>query len=155
MTRSDLRKNLQRFGKWGALALGFGGLFAADAAAERSELRSFAPGVPSSHHRDVNDGTVLVRLEGGIIFVAEHGGAFEPLALKDTQQAEELRRLLREAGASMQPVSVPIGAMIVANGGAAGDANKPKTPDTDNGSGKKQPSTKTKKPVNNNSGTAK
>jgi len=155
MTPSDLRKSLQRFGKWGALALGFGGLFAADAAAKRSELGSFAPSVPSSQHCDVNDGTVLVRLERGIIFVAEHGGEFEPLILKESRQVEELRRLLDDAGAAAQPVSVPIGAMIVANGGAAGDANKPKTPDTDNGSGKKQPSTKTKKPVNNNSGNSK
>jgi hypothetical protein len=155
MTPSDLRKSLQRFGKWGALALGFGGLFAADAAAERSELRSFAPGVPSSQHRDVNDGTVLVRLERGMIFVAEHGGAFEPLMLKESRQLEELRRLLDDAGAATQSVSVPLGAIIVANGGAAGDASKPKGPDTDNGSGKKQPNTKTKKPVNNKSGDPK
>jgi len=155
MRPSDLRKRLQRFGKWGALALGFGGLFAANAAAERSELRSFATGIPSSQHRDVNDGTVLVRLEGGIIFVAEQGGAFEPLALKDSRQAEELRKLLDGAGAAAQPVSVPIGAMIVANGGAAGDANKPKDPDAGNGSGKKQPSTKTKQPATNNPGTGK
>lgn len=152
---SDMRKSLQKFGKWGALALGFGGLFASDAAAERSELRSIAPGVPSSQHRDVNDGTVLVRLEGGIIFVAEHGGAFEPLMLKESRQVDELRRLLDDAGAAEQPVSVPLGAMIVANGGAAGDASKPKVPDADNGSGKKQPSTKTKKPANNNSGNPK
>ena len=76
----------------GALVLGFGGLFAADATAERSELRSFDPGAPSSQQRDVSDGTVLVRLEGGIILVAEHGGAFEPLALKDSSQADHERR---------------------------------------------------------------
>jgi hypothetical protein len=156
MTPSNLRKSLQRFGKWGALALGFGGLFAADASAERSELQSFAPGVPSSQHRNVNDGTVLVRLEGGTILVAEHGGAFEPLILKESRQVEELRRLLSEFGASTQSLSVPIGAMIVANGGAAGDASKPKAPDTDNGSGKKkQPSTKTKQPATNDSGKPK
>jgi hypothetical protein len=155
MTPSNLRKNLQRFGKWGALALGFGGLCAADVAAEKSELRSFAPGVPSNEQRDVSGGNVLLRLDRGIIFIAEHGGAFEPLALKDSRQAEELRRLLSEAGAAKKPVSVPIGAMIVANGGAAGDANKPKAPETDTGSGKKQPSKKTKKPVNNNSGNPK
>ena len=155
MTPSNLRKSLQKFGKWGTLALGFGSLFAPNATAEKSELRSFAPGVPSSQQRDVSGGTVLVRLEGGTILVAEHGGAFEPLALKDSRQVEELRRLLSELGASTQPVSIPIGAMIVANGGAAGDASKPKAPDTDNGSGKKQPSTKTKQPATNDSGKAK
>ena len=155
MTPSDLRKSLQRFGKWGALVLGFGGLFTADATAERSELRSFDPGVPSSQRRNVSDGTLLVRLEGGKILVAEHGGAFEPLALKDSRQTEELRRLLSEAGAVTQPVSVPIGAIIVANGGAAGDASKPKAPDTDNGSGKKKSGTKAKQPATNNSGNGK
>ena len=155
MTPSDLRKSLQRFGKWGALVLGFGGLFTADATAERSELRSFDPGVPSSQRRNVSDGTLLVRLEGGKILVAEHGGAFEPLALKDSRQTEELRRLLSEAGAVTQPVSVPLGAMIVANGGAAGDASKPKAPDTDNGSGKKKPGAKAKQPATNNSGNGK
>jgi hypothetical protein len=151
MTSSDLRKSLRRFGKWGALVLGFGGLFAADATAERSELRSFDPGAQSSQQRDVGDGTVLVRLEGGIILVAEHGGAFEPLALKDSRQAEELRRMLSEVGAITQPVSIPIGAIIVANGGAAGDGSKPKAPGTDNGSGKKKPDTKAKQPTTNNS----
>jgi hypothetical protein len=154
MTLSNLRKSLLRFGKWGALALGFGGLCATDAAAEKSELRSFAPGVPSSQQRGVSS-AVLVRLEEGKIFVADHGGAFEPLALKDSRQADELRRLLSEVGASTRPVSVPIGAMIVANGGAAGDASKPKVPDSDNGSGKKQPSPKTKQPATNNSGNGK
>ena len=87
--------------------------------------------------------------------VAEHGGAFEPLALKDSRQTAELRRLLREVGAVTQPVSVPIGAIIVANGGAAGDGSKPKAPDTDNGSGKKKPGAKAKQPATNNSGNGK
>ena len=93
MTPSNLRKSLKSLGKWGALALGFGGLCATDVAAEKSELRSFAPGVPSSELHDVSGGTVLMRLDRGIIFIAEHGGEFEPLALKDSRQAEELRRL--------------------------------------------------------------
>jgi hypothetical protein len=155
MTPSNLRKRLLRFGKWGALALGFGGLCAADAAAEKSELRSFALDTQSSQKRNVSVGTVLVRLQGGMILVSEEGGAFEPLMLKESRQVEELRKLLDDAGATAHPVSVPLGAMIVANGGAAGDASKPKVPDTDNGSSKKQPNTKTKKPVNSNSGNPK
>jgi hypothetical protein len=149
MTPSNLRKRLLRFGKWGALALGFGGLCAADAAAEKSELRAFGLDAQSSQNRDAGVGAVLVRLQGGMILVSEQGGAFEPLMLKESRHVEQLRRMLDEAGAAEQPVSVPLGAMIVANGGAAGDANKPKAPDADNGSTKKPPSKKTKKPVNN------
>ena len=134
MTPSDLRKSLRRFGEWGASVLGFGGLFATDAAAERSELRSFAPAVPSSQCREVSGGTVLARLGGGAIFVAERGGAFESLLLNESREAEELRRLLSAAGAVLQPLPIPIGAMMAANDG---DASKPKAPEPDNGSGKK------------------
>jgi hypothetical protein len=96
-----------------------------------------------------------MQLKGGTIYVSERGGAFERLSLKDARQTDYLRNLLQQAGAADRPVSVPIGSIIVANGGAAGDATKPKEPDKDKSSGKKQPKKKAKQPPSSNTGNGK
>jgi hypothetical protein len=141
MRRPHLRSGLQRLFNWGALAIGCGGLLAADATAERVGM----PPVPAAlpQQRDVRLATVSMRLEGETIYISERGGGFEPLPLGDSLQAAQLRRLLAEAGAGERAVSVPVGSMIVANGGAAGDGKKPKAPDADT-SDKKPPKAKAK-----------
>jgi hypothetical protein len=141
--------------QWAALAVGFGGLFAVDATADRPDFKSIEPGAGSGQQRDVRLDAVVMRLKGGTIYVSERGGAFERLSLQDAQQADYLRELLRQAGAADRPVSVPIGSVIVANGGAAGDATKPKAPDKDTSSGKKPPQKKAKQPPSGNSGNGK
>lgn len=158
----DLRKSLRRLPKLGALALGFGGLFAASAPAERSEVPSIGPDVRSSQQREPARHAVVMRLEGEKIYISQSGSAFEELLLGDTQQAAYLRELLRNAGAAEGPVSVPTGSMIVANGGGAADGKKPvadetkpKEPDTGTASEKKQPDKKAKQPPPNNSGSGK
>jgi hypothetical protein len=162
MSLPNLRKNLRRLPKLGALALGFGGLLAADAPAEKSEFQSLGTGARSNQQLDLARHAVVMRLHGERIFISQHGGPFEELSLGDTQQAAYLRELLRDAGAAEGPVSVPVGSMVVANGGGAADGKKPvadetkpKEPDTSTGSEKKQPDKKAKQPPPNNSGSGK
>jgi hypothetical protein len=69
---------------------------------------------------------VAVRMHGDSVYIVQSGGAFEELRLGDTPEARHLRQLLREAGALQQPISIPIGAMIVASGGGSGKGEKPK-----------------------------
>ena len=60
----------------------------------------------------------------------------------DTPEAEYFRKLLREAGAARDPISVPIGSIIVANGGGNQDGVKPAPPSGDKQKDRaKQPST--------------
>jgi hypothetical protein len=162
MSLPNLRKSLRRLPKLGALALGFGGLFAADAPAERSEFQPIGTSAGPSGQRDQALDAVVMRLNGERIYLSQRGGAFEELSLGDTQQATYLRQLLRDAGAAEHPVSVPIGSMVVANGGGAGDGKKPvadetkpKEPETGTASEKKLPDKKAKQPPANNSGSGK
>jgi hypothetical protein len=149
---SSVKRTLQRLPKWGAFALSFGALFAADGRAEKSEYQRLGT---NSVPRSVGLQAVAMRIEGGKIYISQRGGDFEELPLGDTQQAAHLRELLREAGAAEYPVSVPVGSMIVANGGAAGDGKKPKEPDNGTASEKKQPDPKTKRPPTNDSSNGK
>ena len=156
MSRPTLRKNVRRLPKLGALALGFGGLLAADAPAEKSDFRPVEPGAGPTRQGDVALDAVAMRLSGETIYISQRGGAFEELSLGDTQQATYLRQLLRDAGAMEHPVFVPIGSMVVANGGGAGDGKKPvadetkpKEPETGTASEKKQPDKKAKQPPSN------
>jgi hypothetical protein len=69
---------------------------------------------------------VALRLDGDSIYISQNGGVFKELQLGDTPEANHLRKLLRETGALQQPVSIPVGATIVASGGASGKGEKPK-----------------------------
>ena len=162
MSRPNLRKNLRRLPKLGALALGFGGLFVAEAPAENSKFQPIGTSPGPSRQRDLALDAVVMRLNGETIYISQRGGAFEELVLGNTQQATYLRQLLRDAGAAERPVSVPIGSIVVANGGGAGDGKKPaadetkpKEPDTGTASEKKQPDKKAKQPPAKDSGSGK
>lgn len=161
MSRPDLKKNLRRLPKLGALALGFGGLIAAEAPAENSKFQPIGTSPGPSRQRDLTLDAVVMRLNGETIYISQRGGALEELALGDTQQATYLRQLLRDAGAAEHPVTVPIGSIVVANGGGAGDGKKPATeeikpePATGTASEKKQPDKKAKQPPAKDSGSEK
>ena len=127
MSRPSLSKKLRRLPKLGTLALGFGGLLAADALAHKSDFHAGAGPTP---YRDRALDYVVMFLNGEKIYLSQRGGAFEELSLGSTQQATYLRQLLRDAGAAGQPVSVPIGSMVVANGGGAGDGKRPVAEET-------------------------
>ena len=58
---SSLSKNLRRLPKVGALALGFGGLFAAEAPAEKSD---FQPSAQSTRFRNLARDEVVMFLDG-------------------------------------------------------------------------------------------
>jgi hypothetical protein len=152
---SNLRKSLRRLRKWGALALGFGGLFAASATANTPQSRPLEPGAGSHRQLDLGQRAVLMRLKGEAIYICEREGVFEELSLRDAGQAAYLRELLRDAGATERAISIPVGSMIVANGGAAQDGNKPKAPDAGTGSGKKPPGKKSKQAPKGKSGEGK
>ena len=152
---SNLRKSLRKLGKWGALALGFGGLFAVNATANTPQLQALDAGTGSHRQLGLGQHAVTVRLEGEAIYISEREGVFEELSLRDAGQAAYLRELLRDTGAAEQAVSVPVGSIIVANGGAAQDGNKPKAPDSGTASGKKQPGKKSKQAPKSKSGEGK
>lgn len=158
MSRRNLWKSLRRLPKLGALALGFGGLFAADAPAERSEFQPIGTSIGASRRPDVALDAVLIRLNGERIYISQRGDTFEELSLGNTEQAAYLRHLLKDAGAAEHPVSVPVGWMVVANGGGAGDGKKPAADETKPKappSAKKQPDKKAKQPPANNPASGK
>jgi hypothetical protein len=105
--------------------LGFGSLCAADAQAARTELQSIET------NSVTNKQEVAIRTKGEKIYISQRGGAFEELFLGDTPEAEYFRKLLMEAGAARGPISVPIGSIIVANGGGKQDGVKPAPPSGD------------------------
>jgi hypothetical protein len=69
---------------------------------------------------------VAVRIEGENIYISQGGRAFEELHLGDTAEAVRFRKLLLDAGALGQSITVPIGSTIVASGGGSLYGEKPK-----------------------------
>jgi hypothetical protein len=108
-----------------ALMLGFG-MFAGDARADRTPTLPTETTPDSSMSSTSNSGEVAIRLDGDNVYLSQDGTAFEPLHLGDTPEALHLKKLLRDAGAEDRPVSVPVGATIVASGGGSGKGFKPK-----------------------------
>jgi len=126
MSLANLKKSWLRLPTWGALMLGFGGLVAGGARADKSEFLPPGTTPESVKQRGSSSDEVAIRTEGEKIYISQRGSAFEELLLGDTADAAHLRELLREAGATDHPVAVPVGSIIVANGGGAGNGTKPK-----------------------------
>ncbi|MGA7805960.1 hypothetical protein [Bradyrhizobium sp.] len=101
-------------------------MFAGGARADQSWHRPSESAPDPSVGSVSNLNEVAIRLEGDNVFISQDGSVFEELRLGDTPEAAHLRRLLRDAGAQGQSVSVPVGAMIVASGGGSGKGEKPK-----------------------------
>ena len=140
---SQPKRGGSRLPKWKALMLGFGALFAADAQA-KSDLPSAGTNLETSKQSGSNVDEVAIRTEGEKVYISQSGGTFEELWLGNTPEAEYLRGLLRDAGAARSPIPVPIGSIIVANGGGGVDGKKPAAPSDD-----KQLDRKTKQPSTN------
>ncbi len=140
MSREKLRSIWSQLPALGALALGFGALLGQDVRAEVPLVQPAESLKPQATRSD----EVAVRLDGDTILISQDGRAFEELRLGNTAEAAHLKRLLRDAGAVGQAVSVPVGAMIVASGGGSGKGEKPKqqssqrssTPPADSGKSK-------------------
>jgi hypothetical protein len=126
MSRAKLKSIWSQLPAWGALMLGFGALAGGSARADISPLQppeaTPEPSIELASRLD----EVAIRIEGENIYISQDGSAFEELRLADTPDAAHLRKLLRDAGAEGQSVSVPIGSMIVASGGGGGNGGKPK-----------------------------
>lgn len=97
-----------------AACLGIGALFAPVAQAGVAPSAADAA-APQGH---AVAGALLVRLEGGQIFVSEGGRPFERLDLKDSTEADHLRALLEEMGGDKGAVPAHIGRSVVADGAA-------------------------------------
>jgi hypothetical protein len=123
MSRMSLKNIWLQMPAWGALMLG--ALLAGGARADRSQLQP-PEATPEPSRLASRLDEVAVRIDGENIYISQRGSAFEELRLGDTSDAAHLRKLLRDAGAEGQPVSVPIGSMIVASGGGSGKGEKPK-----------------------------
>lgn len=124
MSRASLKNIWLQMPAWGALMLG--ALLAGGARADRSQLQPPEATPEPSRQVAARSDEVAVRIDGDNIYISQRGSAFEELRLGDTPDAAHLRKLLRDAGAEGQSVSVPIGAMIVASGGGSGKGEKPK-----------------------------
>ena len=126
MSRASLKNIWSQLPAWGALVLGFAALIGGEARADRSQLQPLdatpEPSGPSASRSD----EVAVRIDGENIYISQGGGAFEELHLGDTPEAAHFRKLLRDAGAAGQSVSVPVGSTIVASGGGGHSGQKPK-----------------------------
>jgi hypothetical protein len=119
MARAKFDKASLRLSGWGALALGFGTLFAGGAQAAST------PGIGTAPSRPGAADEVVIRTEGERIYVSQGGRAFEELSLRDTPEAAHLRKLLGDAGAAAGPVTLPAGSFVVANGGSGVSGTKP------------------------------
>jgi len=123
MSRANLKESLFGLSKWVAFILGFGALFAGEAQANKSQIQSSGP-VGPSNLRDLNSDQVLLRLEGEKIFVSQDGSTFKELSLADGPGADYLKTLLRDANTA--EITVPLGPIIVANGGSGANGDKSK-----------------------------
>jgi hypothetical protein len=139
MSRANLKNILSQLPAWGAIILGFGALFGGEAQADSSQLQPPDATPEHSARSALRLDDVAMRIEGEDIYISQGGSAFEELRLGDTPEAAHLRKLLRDAGAVGQPVSVPVGSTIVASGGGSqygwGGQSKQKAP-PDSGKGK-------------------
>ena len=137
MSRPSLKNIWLQLPAFGALMLG--ALLAGGARADRSQLQP-PEAAPEPSRLASRLDQVAIRIDGENIYISQRGSAFEELRLGDTPDAAHLRKLLRDAGAVGQSISVPIGSMIVASGGGSGTGAKPKQQSsketTDPGKGK-------------------
>src|SRR5688572_11452223 len=87
-----------------ALLLGLGALSAAGARADAALDRPGCGVEPLSHGDPANVGELLIRAEGGRIYLAEgglaEGAEFRELQLRDIPEAHLLQQLIEENGAS-------------------------------------------------------
>jgi hypothetical protein len=121
MRQSKVSLSWCRLVGWGAVFFGFGALFGDDARAKFGldhPAAGRAERLPAANE-------VLVRTIAGKVYLSSNGRVFEELELGETSEAAYLRNLLMESGASQGPISIPAGSIIVANGGGAGNGDKP------------------------------
>jgi hypothetical protein len=111
MSRAKLRNIWSHLPAWGAVLLSGGALISG----ARADTK---PQPPS--RSDFGAHEVAVKVDGENILISQDGSNFEELRLGDTPEALHLRKLLRDEGFDGLAVTIPVGSMIVASGGASG-----------------------------------
>jgi len=103
-----------------ALLLGLGALSAAGAnsSAAQAHTGKEADSVPQKSAEEIGD--LRIWTEGGRIYLAEPGKPGEDLSLGDTLEAQQLRQLLEQHGATAASRHVPFGRMLLVGGGGCG-----------------------------------
>ena len=103
-----------------ALLLGLGALSAAGANPNAAEAHAGkeADGIPQRSATEFGD--LRVWTEGGRIYLAEPGKPGEDLCLGDTLEAQHLRQLLEQHGATEASRHVPFGRILLVGGGGCG-----------------------------------
>jgi hypothetical protein len=105
-----VRKRLRMPGQV-ALVLGVGALSTAGSTAgARADVAVSPPA----------QGDVVIRSDGGKIYLSEAGGEFRELALGDTPEARRLRQLLDSSEAAVGPTGLRLNPTGLAGGGGAG-----------------------------------
>lgn len=98
--------------------VGFAALFTAGAHADIVDQKP-VEGVKDGTRRASRElAQVLVRKDGDQVYFSEDGTAYRELALRDTPDGARLKKLLNEMDLGPEAISVPVGRMIVADGGA-------------------------------------
>lgn len=111
MSRAKLRNVWSHLPAWGALLLGGGALISS----AQADVKQQSPS-----RSDLGAHEVVLKIDGDNILISRDGSNFEMLRLGDTLEASHLRKLLRDEASDGRSITVPVGAMIVASGGASG-----------------------------------
>ena len=111
MSRAKLGNFLSHLPAWAALLLGGGALMSS----AQADVKQQPQGQPDFATREV-----AVKTDGENIFISQDGRTFEELRLGDTREALHLRKLLRDEASDGRTITIPVGSMIVASGGATG-----------------------------------
>jgi hypothetical protein len=103
-----------------ALLLGLGALSAAAARADTG-LDQAGEGIAPLAHRDqASLGDLVIRTEGGRIYLSEGGGEFHELRLRDIGEAHLLQQLVQRNGATVGAAGIRLAPTILAGDGGAG-----------------------------------
>ena len=88
-------------------------------------VTSAASHVEPSPPQAINDpGFARVKVEDGQIYLADRTGSFRALELGGTPEAAELATLLSRLTPDGSPVTVPVGRLIVADGGMSASSSR-------------------------------
>ena len=125
MSRANIKQNLFWLSKWLAFILSCGVLFAGEAQADKSQIQPVGAMGPSNRLA-LNSGEVLIRIEDEKIYISQGGSLFKELSLIDAPVVTYFKELLRHGTTGDGKIAVPVGSIIVANGGSAANGAKSK-----------------------------
>jgi len=113
---SDFLSSVQT--KLSAALVGFAALFTAGAHADIADHKRAEAVKDGTRPASRELARVLLRKDGERVYFSEDGTAYRELALHDTPDGASLKKLLNEMDLGPEAISVPVGRMIVADGGA-------------------------------------